>query len=123
MIWFLDIEATGLGQDSVPIEIGWCDETGAGKEHLIRPEADWTDWDYNAQQVHGITQGDLQIKGRPAAEVAHRLVGVLGGQKVYSDAPGFDGAWLDVLLHAGGYPSDAVRLRDVGQTTLRAAVP
>ncbi len=119
MIWFLDFEASGLGPDSVPIQVGWCDESGMGEEYLIRPEDGWTDWDYNAEAVHGISQGDLAIKGHPAAEVARRVVEVLGGQTVFSDAPGFDGGWLDVLLSAGDFPSDAVRLTDV--TTAYAA--
>ncbi len=123
MIWFLDFDATGLGPDSVPVQVGWCDENSIGEEHLIRPEADWTDWDYNAQQVHGRTQGDLAVKGRPAAEVARRVVEVLGGQRVHSDAPGFDANWLDVLLAAADYPSDAVRLIDVTSAYAAACRP
>ena len=123
MIWFLDFEASGLGPESYPIQVGWCDENGVGEELLIRPEPSWTDWDYNAQAIHGLTQGDLEIKGRPAAEVARRVVEVLGGQRIHSDAPGFDAAWLDVLLSAGDYPSDAVRLVDVGQAYAESCCP
>ena len=71
--------------------------------------------------VHRITRGDLDIKGRPAAEVARRVVEALGGKPVFSDAPGFDGGWLDVLLSAGGYPSDVVRVADVADAYTRAS--
>lgn len=112
---FLDFEASALLPGSYPIQVGWCDEDGIGEEHLIRPEIGWTEWDYNSQQIHGITQGDLAIKGVPAADVARRVIAALAGHEVYSDAPGWDGGWLDTLLEVGDYPPDAVRLIGVGQ--------
>ena len=70
--------------------------------------------------VHGISPGDLQIKGRPAAEVAPRLVDAVGNHEVYSDAPGFDRCWLDMLLEAGGIQA-RVWLADVSEAYERAS--
>ncbi len=120
MIHFLDFEASGLGPDSYPIQVGWCGVDGIGEEYFILPEAEWTSWDYNAEAVHGITQGDLAIKGRPAAEVARRLVEAVGNYEVYSDTPGFDRMWLDLLLEAGGVRT-RVWLLDVREAYMLAS--
>ncbi len=120
MIHFIDFEASGLGPDSYPIQVGWCDASGRGEEFLIRPETDWTYWDYNAEAVHGLTQGDLEINGRPAEEVARRLAQVVGNCATYSDAPGFDRNWLDILLGAGGIQAH-VWLTDISEAYIRAS--
>lgn len=57
---FFDIEASSLGPDSYPIEVGWVsvkpnDEIVSGAM-LIKPAADWTDWSQEAEAVHGISR-------------------------------------------------------------------
>ena len=124
MIFFVDLEASSLLPGSYPIEIAWVDETGAGESHLIRPEPDWTDWDFNSQGVHGISRDQLVAEGRPAADVARRAAEVLIGQEAYSDAPGWDSGWLDTLLEAGDIPSEPrIRLLADGQAHSAACRP
>lgn len=96
----IDIEASGFGAGSYPIEIGVV--LGDGRTHcrLIRPQSDWTHWDAAAQAVHQLDRDTLQRVGRPAAEVAHWLNGLLHGRVVYSDAWGHDYAWLSRLYDA-----------------------
>jgi hypothetical protein len=36
---FLDFEASSLGKNGYPIEVGWVFEDGACEAHLIRPGA------------------------------------------------------------------------------------
>lgn len=55
---FIDFEASGLGQHSYPIEVGWSDRAGNIRSMLIRPTGEWFEeplaWDLNAQALHGI---------------------------------------------------------------------
>lgn len=45
LLTFLDIEATGIHEDSYPIEIGWVDTEGNESSFLIKPIPEWTHWD------------------------------------------------------------------------------
>ena len=98
---FLDIEASSLAPASYPIEIGWVLEDGTEESHLIRPEAGWTDWDPQAEVVHGISRAQLAAEGKPAGLVAARVVAALAGHQAVTDAPGWDRTWLGELLAAG----------------------
>ena len=67
---FLDIEASGFGRDSYPIEIGFVLSDGEAWCTLVRPESGWTHWDPAAEALHGITR-DLALRhGRPPVDVA-----------------------------------------------------
>ena len=112
---FLDIEASSLEMDSYPIEIAWSYPNGEVEAHLIDPYlmAHWTDWDPAAQAVHGLSRRYLSQHGKDPKRVAGRIQAVLAGQTVYSDAAGFDQAWLDTLFRdALGAPCP-VRLIDM----------
>jgi len=96
----IDIEASGFGRGSYPIEIGYYMPDGAAYCTLIRPEPDWTHWDEAAEAVHGIARSLLAGKGKPALEVALDLNGALRGQTVYCDAWAYDYVWLSRLYDA-----------------------
>jgi hypothetical protein len=96
----LDIEASGFGPGSYPIEVGYVLGDGIAYCTLIRPAPDWTHWDPSAEAMHGIRRGLLERQGRPVSEVAHDLNVRLRGQTVYSDAWGNDLAWLGKLFDA-----------------------
>jgi len=99
---FLDIEASGFGRDSYPIEIGFVLPDGEAWCTLVRPEPEWTHWDPAAALLHGITR-DLALRhGRPAVDVARDLPRRLRGLTVYSDGWAHDYAWLALLFEAGG---------------------
>jgi DNA polymerase III epsilon subunit-like protein len=94
---FLDCEASSLGRDSYPIEIGWCvASSGAIESHLIMPHPDWLDWDPSAQEVHGISRRTLFEQGEPGPRVARRLIEALNSQKAFSEDE-FDQRWLAAL--------------------------
>lgn len=98
----LDIEASGFGRDSYPIEVGYVLPDGRAHCTLIRPPQDWTHWDADAERVHHIDRATLLRHGRPAAEVAQRLNDDLGGQTVYCDGWAHDYPWLGALFEAAG---------------------
>ena len=70
---FIDVEASGLGRGSYPIEIGISLASGDRHCWLIRPPAHWTHWDPGAEAVHHISRARLIERGRPAEEVAAEL--------------------------------------------------
>lgn len=117
----LDIEASGFGRQSYPIEIGWAMADGRTGCLLVRPPAHWTHWDASAERVHGITRATLQQHGREPVEVALRMNAELGGATVYCDAWGRDYPWLARLYDEAGL-SPAFRLepaaRLFGETLL-----
>lgn len=98
----LDIEASGFGRSSYPIEVGYVLPDGRSRCTLIRPPPHWTHWDPDAEQVHHISREVLLQHGRPAAEVAHMLNADLAGQTVYCDGWAHDYPWLSALFEEAG---------------------
>jgi len=96
----LDIEASGFGRGSYPIEIGFVLPDGTAYCSLIVPDADWTHWDGDAERVHGISRALLQRHGRSVPEVAHELNHRLEGRTVYCDNWAHDYAWLARLFES-----------------------
>ena len=81
----LDIEASGFGHHSYPIEIGYMLQDGRARCMLVRPCSDWTHWDIHAEQVHGISRATLLAHGQAPTEVAAALNADLNGHTVYCD--------------------------------------
>jgi hypothetical protein len=96
----LDIEASGLGKHSYPIEVGFVLPNGHAYCTLIKPQDHWTHWDHDAEALHHISRELLQARGLPATEVAQRLNEQLRGQTVYSDGWANDYSWLGALFEA-----------------------
>lgn len=108
----LDIEASGFGRSSYPIEVGYALPDGRSRCTLIKPPPHWTHWDAGAEQVHHISRDILQQHGRPAAEVARMLNGDLAGLTVYCDGWAHDYPWLSALFDEAGL-SPEFRLESV----------
>ncbi len=96
----LDIEASGFGPGSYPIEIGWVCGDGRAGCLLVRPAAEWIHWDDQAERLHGITRATLLRHGHAPREVAQRLNDDLAGRTVYCDGWGQDYSWLAVLFES-----------------------
>ncbi len=96
----IDIEASGFGSGSYPIEIGVVMDDGRKYCSLIQPKDDWTHWDPTAETVHGISRETLRAHGRPVFEVAGKLNEMLRGRTAYSDGWVVDRPWLDRLYAA-----------------------
>lgn len=130
MLVFLDFEASSLAKLSYPIEVAWVFEDGTEESHLIRPPAQWTDWDARAEAIHHIPRARIEAEGTPHDVVARRMIEVLGGHALFASAPSWDGKWLSALLRAAKLPRHALRLRDTEEAQretataiLRPAVP
>jgi hypothetical protein len=95
----IDIEASGFGRGSYPIEIGVATESAEEMSWLVRPESDWDHWDEKAAQLHGITRAQLFSDGVGVDTIADQLNEVLEGQILYSDGWGFDSGWLALLYY------------------------
>lgn len=109
---FIDIEASGFGRGSYPIEVGFVDGAGQLFCTLVLPEADWSHWDDAAAALHGIERGLLSSHGRPSRWVAEQLNQRLAGQTVYCDGWAQDYPWLARLFEAADC-SPSFRLEDL----------
>ena len=94
----IDLEASGFGKGSYPIEVGYVLPEGATYCTLILPPPHWQHWDDKAQAVHHITREVLVSHGRPATEVALALNAQLRGRTLYSDGWANDYTWLSLLF-------------------------
>lgn len=108
----LDIEASGFGSASYPIEIGFVLPDGSSYCSLILPAADWSHWDHSAEKVHQVSRETLLRHGKAALEVARQLNDRLHGQTLYCDAWYHDFIWLSRLYDEAG-SSPAFRLQDL----------
>lgn len=108
----VDIEASGFGAASYPIEVGLVLPTGRTFCSLITPASDWRHWDASAEQVHGISRDILRQYGKPPHEIAREVNGLLRGKTVYCDSWYHDFTWLSRLFDAGD-SAQAFQLEDI----------
>ncbi len=109
---FIDIEASGFGKGSYPIEVGFVDADGGLFCTLVQPAEDWTHWDETAFALHGIERGLLPVHGKPITWVARQLNERLAGQTVYCDGWAQDYPWLARLFDAAD-TAPAFKLEDL----------
>jgi hypothetical protein len=98
----LDIEASGFGRDSYPVEVGFVLPDGRSYCSLIHPAPGWTHWDASAERLHRIPRTMILAHGRSVTEVATQMNTQLRGQTVYCDGWAHDYSWLGVLFEAAG---------------------
>lgn len=98
----VDVEASGFGSESYPIEVGVVTASGEKYCTLIKPLDSWTHWDARAQDVHHISRQTLRDHGKPVYEVAEQLNNLLAGSVLYSDGWVVDKPWLTTLFYAAG---------------------
>ncbi len=94
----VDIEASGFGSMSYPIEVGIALEDDAKYCSLILPASDWEHWDSDAEKVHRIARDILETYGNPIQEVAAHLNRLLEGKTLYTDGWVVDKPWLTTLF-------------------------
>ncbi|WP_049631906.1 hypothetical protein [Cellvibrio sp. pealriver] len=97
----IDIEASGFGSRSYPIEIGVVKTNGDRYCALIEPPPEWDHWSESAQSIHGISRGLLESRGRKPHDICIELNQFLGEITAYSDAWTHDSPWLNRLFFAG----------------------
>lgn len=94
----IDLEASGFGRGSYPIEVGIALADGSVHALLIKPAEGWDHWDDKAEAIHGISREYLQEHGKAPREVAIFLNDLCSGLTLYSDAWSFDSSWLGRLF-------------------------
>lgn len=94
----LDIEASGFGKNSYPIEVGFIDESLNTWCALIKPEEDWEHWDLDAEKMHFLSRDSLIKHGKSAEVVAQSLNAQLLNKTVYSDGWMHDFTWISLLF-------------------------
>ncbi len=100
---FVDLEASGLGAESYPIEVAWkSPDSNASDNFMINPDSveGWTYWDEFAEELHGIDRERLVDEGIDALVACLRLNSVLEGKTLISDAFEFDSFWMRRLYEA-----------------------
>ncbi len=100
----IDVEASGFGQGSYPIEIGVALPDGQTACFLIKPHEEWNHWDAAGEKAHGISRELLAKQGKSLSVVAQTLNTLLAGKTVYSDAWSFDSSWIALLYHKAELP-------------------
>lgn len=104
-ITVIDIEASGLGPYTYPIEIGIAHRALSGGtlytwESLIRPASVWVteyDWIESCQDIHGMTPSDLK-EAPQITDVIDAMETFLDGMtSLISDNPFHDNRWLETL--------------------------
>lgn len=95
----LDIEASGFGSGSYPIEIGVALADGRLLARLIKPLEHWTHWQQSAEDIHGISRQRLLEEGVEPREIAMELNSLLENKTVYTDGWGVDRSWLALLFY------------------------
>lgn len=116
----LDAEASGLGDDSYPIEIGFIvageptdSPAVSTSSFLINPALapDWTAWDEIAESHHQIAREDL-VQGVSPDVAANILNDRLRGKVVLVDSLEWDRFWLG-RLYAAAEMTPTYELRSV----------
>lgn len=95
----IDVEASGFGGMSYPIEVGVALDDDTKYCSLILPAPDWDHWDSGAEKIHRIARDILETYGRPVQEVAANLNELLAGKTLYTDGWVVDKPWLTTLFH------------------------
>ena len=95
----IDVEASGFGNGSYPIEVGVALDDDTKYCSLIHPAPEWDHWDNDAEKVHRIARDILETYGKPLQEVAAHLNKLLEGKTLYTDAWVVDKPWLTTLFY------------------------
>jgi len=94
----IDLEASGFGRGSYPIEVGYALEDRQVKSYLIKPAPSWLHWSEDAEKIHGIPRDLLLKEGLTPREIALKMNDELRGKILYSDAWSYDSSWLGRLF-------------------------
>ena len=95
----IDVEASGFGGMSYPIEVGIALDDDTKYCALIMPAPEWDHWDEGAEKVHRIARDVLETYGKPIQQVAAELNALLEGKTLYTDGWVVDKPWLTTLFH------------------------
>lgn len=106
-ILILDVEASGLTNESYPIEIGICEPNKDPLSWLLQPLPHWSFWDsYAEEHIHHISRNQLFEKGKNAKSVANQLNSLFHGKILFADSEDMDLFWINRLYSDCGVNRD-----------------
>lgn len=108
----IDLEASGFGAGSYPIEVGYADRKGQTWCSLITPCEGWDHWNATAEKLHHISRDILLVHGKRVGVVANHLNKVFLDQTIYSDGWLHDFTWLSNLYQEAEM-SPSFKLQDL----------
>lgn len=100
----IDVEASGFGPTSYPIEIGVALTENVRHSLLIRPAPGWVHWDCSAEKIHGVSRKILLESGKSVKEAALQLNLWLQGRNLYTDGWVVDKPWINTLFEHARTP-------------------
>lgn len=102
MLKTLDIESSGLDDESYPIQIGYTyevDDEVKTIEFFIKPADHWNNWDQEAEDyIHHIPRSVLKT-GLSIKDACLKLNKDLGKSQVIVDSKDYDLFWLNKLYN------------------------
>ena len=102
----LDVEASGLGSSSFPIEVGVVLSDGTEYQATLKPAPDWQHWSKEAEDMHGLTREYLEANGQCIRKVCSELNTLCRNETLYTDCWVYDLPWiLKLFEQAGMYPA------------------
>ena len=102
----LDVEASGLGSNSYPIEVGIVLADGTEYQSIIKPAPDWQHWSEDAEIMHGLSRDYIEANGQPIRQVCSELNNLCRNETLYTDCWVYDLPWvLKLFEQAGMYPA------------------
>ncbi len=100
----IDVESSGLGPESYPIEIGVALSSGEQYCSLILPAPSWDTWDRHSELIHGISLEEVMTSGKPIGDVTRELNRLLENRTVYTDGWVVDQRWISQLYYEASIP-------------------
>lgn len=98
----MEVQSSGYGPDSYPIEVGVVLDSGKRYCTLVLPLESWTYWDRELESKHFVSQSALQTHGKPIVKVARDLNHLLKRKTVYLGDWDNEKRWLDMIFEATG---------------------
>jgi hypothetical protein len=100
----VDVEASGFGSQSYPIEVGIALPDGKRFCKLIKPFKHWQYWDKSAEKLHGIKYQELVEYGEEPVAVCLAINQFVQERTLYSDGWVVDHPWLVKLFAQSAIP-------------------
>ncbi len=102
----LDVEASGLGSNSYPVEVGVVMADGTEYQAVIKPADSWEHWSEEAEAMHGLSREYIEANGQSIRQVCLDLNRLCRNETLYTDCWVHDLPWiLKLFEQAGMYPA------------------
>lgn len=99
---YVDVESSGLGEGTFPVEIAVSDDALHVRSWIVRPAPGWVPRDWQrVEAIHGLSWEEV-LDGTSVEIVAQELADAIGDRIAVSDAVNYDGEWIYELYRSAG---------------------